>query len=230
MLCASAASEHSIRDIDSDTDDGFQTVDGRTKRRRHDALQCKIYTRDGEVIKQLNYYSHCAFAVDVEVATAVTSVKRRAEAAVENPAQGVEDNFLQHDSGQNDDNRILIFGRESRLQHLQTSQNWFVMTKKLGGAHPIFYALSSNKHCRTYVQMFQAINDLKDFEQAAIAATSECFAEMTINGCFFHLGKNMKKRLAEMGFTALYNDDPDFAFKAKMVLSLVFVAVTSGDP
>ncbi|KAF2898661.1 hypothetical protein ILUMI_07516, partial [Ignelater luminosus] len=39
MSCASVASEHSISDKDSDSDDGFQTVDGRTKRRRRASPQ-----------------------------------------------------------------------------------------------------------------------------------------------------------------------------------------------
>lgn len=172
------------------------------------------------------------------------------------PQQGLNENFLLHDSGPQDNNRIIIFGRETWLQHLQLSQNWFadgtfsisprlfsqvyvVMAKKLGGVHPIFYALLPNKQRRTYVQMFEAIKTLVpnlnplsiscDFEQAAIVAMQDCFPGVTIKGCFFHLAKNMKKRLAEMGHTALYNNDPDFALHAKMVISLAFVPINDLD-
>ncbi|KAF2884050.1 hypothetical protein ILUMI_22168 [Ignelater luminosus] len=149
--------------------------------------------QDGEVIKQLNFHSHDVFAVNVEVAT------------VENPAQVINE---------------CLGNLSQACQAPVTSQDfvYVVMAKKLGGVHPVLYALLPNKQRRTYVQMFQAIKGLLpnlnpacitcDIEQAAIAAMSECFPEVTIIECFFHLAKNMKKSLVEMGFTALYNDDP----------------------
>ena len=33
----------------------------------------------------------------------------------------------------------------------------------------------------------------------------------------------MQKHLARMGFTSLYNTDPDFALKAKMIITIAFV-------
>ena len=38
-----------------------------------------------------------------------------------------------------------------------------------------------------------------------------------IKGCFFHLAQNMQKHLARIGFTSLYNTDPDFALKATII-------------
>ncbi|KAB0805437.1 hypothetical protein PPYR_02407 [Photinus pyralis] len=39
----------------------------------------------------------------------------------------------------------------------------------------------------------------------------------------------MKKHLTDMGFVALYNNDAEFALKAKMVISLVFVPLDDLD-
>ncbi|XP_031342271.1 uncharacterized protein LOC116170185 [Photinus pyralis] len=278
--------------------------------------KARLHTQNGEVIKQLNDHSHDSSSVGVEVATVITTIKRRAESTVENTVQvinqcignlsqagqaaipntaalrkvirrkrneihnapldpavlgdlvipdaykvyrsegAVEENFLLHDSGRNDNNRILIFGRETWIQYLQSAQTWFVdgtfsiaprlfaqvyviMAKKLGGVHPILYALLPNKQRATYVQMFEAIKNLSpnlhpnsvscDFESAAISAISECFPDTAIRGCFFHLAKNMKKHLTDMGFVALYNNDAEFALKAKMVISLVFVPLDDLD-
>ena len=74
---------------------------------------------------------------------------------------GVQENCLLFDSGPSRD-RILIFGRQSWLQHLVTCDMWFtegtfsiasslfcqiytIMVKKHEGVHPVVYALLPNK-------------------------------------------------------------------------------------
>ncbi|XP_050515126.1 uncharacterized protein LOC126890310 [Diabrotica virgifera virgifera] len=140
-------------------------------------------------------------------------------------SDGVEENFLLADNGEGL-NRILIFGRDSWLQHLQTLSIWFadgtfpvatplfsqvhtVMATKNNGVHPIFYAFLPNKSRATYSHMFDLIKNLKpnlsptaihcDFEQAAFAGMKDCFPGVNINGCFFHLAQNMKKHVAQLG-------------------------------
>jgi len=46
---------------------------------------------------------------------------------------------------------------------------------------------------------------------------------------FFHLAQNMQKHLARLGFTSLYNTDPNFALKAKMIIALAFVPLNKID-
>ena len=46
---------------------------------------------------------------------------------------------------------------------------------------------------------------------------------------FFHLAQNMQKQLARMGFTSLYNTDPDFALKAKLIIAIAFVPLNKID-
>ena len=171
------------------------------------------------------------------------------------PQPGVEENFLLCDSGPGPD-RILIFGRQSWLQHLAASDIWFVdgtfsiapnlfsqiyviSAKKHGGVHPVVYALLPNKQRTTYIRMFELLKesepDLKptsivcDFEQAAHSAMRDSFPGIQIQGCFFHLSQNMHKHLDRLGFTSLYNADPDFALKAKMIFALAFVPLDKID-
>jgi len=119
--------------------------------------------------------------------------------------------FLLCDSGPGPD-RILIFGRQSWLHHLVTSDMWFVngtfsiapslfsqiyvmLAKEHGGVHPILYALLSNKQRNTYVRMFKLLKEMEpnlkptsmvcDFEQAAHCAMKDIFPDVQIKGCFF---------------------------------------------
>uniref|UniRef100_A0A6P7FMX7 Uncharacterized protein LOC114331989 n=1 Tax=Diabrotica virgifera virgifera TaxID=50390 RepID=A0A6P7FMX7_DIAVI len=164
---------------------------------------------------------------------------------------GVEENFLLADDGEGLQ-RILIFGRESWLQHLQTSDVWYgdgtfaiapslflqvytVIATKYNGVHPIFYAMLPNKTRSTYTRMFELIRQIVpnlqpraihcDFEQAAFKAMEDCFPGVDINGCFFHLAQNMKKQVAAMGYTREYNADPQFALNCRMLTALAFVPI-----
>ena len=152
------------------------------------------------------------------------------------------------DSGP-ESNCIIIFGRESWIHYLVES-TWFVdgtfniapilfsqvyciLAKKFDGVHPILYILLTNKQRATYIRMFEMVKSLVpnlrpecihcDFEQAAISAMTECFPGVKIRGCFFHLAQSMHRHIAAVGATRQYNNDPDFALKAKMILALAFV-------
>ena len=163
--------------------------------------------------------------------------------------------FLLCDSGPGRD-RILIFGRQSWLQHLVTCDMWFadgtfsnapsffcqiyiIIVKKHGGVDPAVYALLPHKQRTTYLKMFELLKEMEpnlkpssivcDFEQAAHSAMNETFTDVQIKGCFFHLAQNIQKYLARMGFTSLYNTDPDFASKAKMIIAIAFVPLNKFD-
>ncbi|KAK9694566.1 hypothetical protein QE152_g33449 [Popillia japonica] len=57
----------------------------------------------------------------------------------------------------------------------------------------------------------------------------DCFPEVNVKGCFFHLAQNMRKHLAEIGIISQYNHDAEFALRAKMVLALAFVPIADLD-
>ena len=166
-------------------------------------------------------------------------------------ASGERENFLIADSGPEND-RILIFGRQRWTSFLVDSEVWYcdgtfklaplifsqvyvIMVKRHGSVHPILYSLLPNKTRNTYTRMFRMIQNAIpgsttrtiscDFEQAAISAMRECFPNVRINGCFFHLAHNFHKHLKQMGLGIAYKNDPEFAIKAKMIVALSFVPV-----
>ena len=170
-------------------------------------------------------------------------------------SNGECENFLIADSGQSDD-RILIFGRESWTAFLLDSDVWYadgtfklapplftqvyvILARRHGGVHPILYALLPNKRRATYVRMFRMLHDtiprLKpraiscDFEQAAIMAMKECFPDVKIQGCYYHLAHNVHKHLKQIGLQVLYNNNSNFALSAKMITALCFVPVSQLD-
>ncbi len=132
--------------------------------------------------------------------------------------------FLLADSGPGN-NRILIFGREVNLDLLQTSQNWFmdgtfrtstvlfsqvfcILAERFGGVHPAIYALLPNKQRATYSRLFEMLLQIRpnlrptaitsDLELAIVQAATEAFQGVQINGCLFHLSRNMKKKIGQL--------------------------------
>ena len=82
---------------------------------------------------------------------------------------------------------------------------------------PIAYALLPNKNEVSYTRMLRLIRNawpalkpasiVMDFEKAMMNAVKECFPLTTrLDGCFFHLFKNVKKRLVREGLMSRYFD------------------------
>ena len=165
---------------------------------------------------------------------------------------GQTEDFLLWDSGENDINRIFLFGRQSngywsgQMKKLYVdgtfsispslfSQIYVVMAERGGFVLPVIYAMLPNKEGETYRRMFEAVkqvwpnlNPLSvsiDFEQAAIGALRSTFPNCAIHGCLFHLTKNMRRKLADESLLARYNSDPEFAVVARMIIALAFVPI-----
>ena len=171
------------------------------------------------------------------------------------PTPETEENFCLKDSGTNNE-RIIIFGRESWLEHMATSTTWYadgtfavapqlfyqvyiIMIRKNDGVHPVLYALLQNKQYATYMRMFAMVNEMIanagpaiincDFERAAFTAMKDSFPNVEVGGCLFHLSQNVLKQLSGFGLMCLYKSNPDFALHAKMITALFFVPVDDLD-
>ncbi|KAG7165191.1 putative MULE transposase domain-containing protein 8 [Homarus americanus] len=107
------------------------------------------------------------------------------------------------------------------------------MVKKHAGVHPVLYALLQNKQSVTCMRMIEMIREMVpnarpdaincDFEYAAFATMKDCFSDVEIRGCLFHLLQNLLKQIKSMGLMGSYNSNPDLALHAKMVTALSFV-------
>lgn len=162
---------------------------------------------------------------------------------------GVLENFLLYDS-HDDTCRFLIFGRESISSWINLAYQVFVdgtfsispplfdqvfviLAKRSGFVFPILYCLLPNKKEQTYTRMFRAVVQLFprfspssfscDFEMGVMNSIRTIFPASHINGCFFHLAKNMRKCLSKNNLLQFYNNDPDFALCARMIISIAFV-------
>jgi hypothetical protein len=165
---------------------------------------------------------------------------------------GTEELFLLSDSGQDDTNRILIFGRESHSRWSGQmervfmdgtfsitpplfSQVFVIMAKRGEYVFPVIYALLPNKQQLTYSQLFTTLVNIwpdfspasisLDFESALINAAQTKFPSAKIDGCLFHLMKNFRKHLSTAGLLQRYNTDSEFALRARMIPALAFVPV-----
>lgn len=113
------------------------------------------------------------------------------------------------------------------------AQVYTILAEIHGGVHPAIYALLPNKTRSTYIRLFEFLKAREpnlnpdtvccEFEYAAFTAMKRIFHGVTLHGCFFHLTKNMKKKLGELHLMTNYNTIPDFALKSKIITSLAFV-------
>ncbi|XP_018497019.1 uncharacterized protein LOC108864956 [Galendromus occidentalis] len=129
--------------------------------------------------------------------------------------------FLLGDSGPDDPERILIFGRSSTASWIGEvskiyvdgtfslapdlfSQIFLILAERPETVTPICYVLMSNKSEESYCKMLdmltlgwpnsnpQAIS--MDYEKALMNAFTAFFPVAQIHGCFFHLVQNMKNK------------------------------------
>ncbi|KAL7078050.1 hypothetical protein ACQ4LE_002649 [Meloidogyne hapla] len=163
---------------------------------------------------------------------------------------GVYEQFLLADSGEGDEERILIFGRESfqDWSHLIAElyvdgtflicpalfyQFFVVLARRNDYVLPIFYCLLPNKTENTYRRTFEMIRLIwpllnpdsisVDFEVAIHNAIRTVFPESHIRGCFFHFFQNLKKHLSAENLLNQYNNSPEFSIHCKMIVSLAFI-------
>ena len=158
--------------------------------------------------------------------------------------------FIKFDSGQNDHERIVLFGDPEMLRVHEKSNFWladgtFKVTLKMfyqfysihvslsGIAPACISAFLSNKTEKTYHHLLEALrilaldsrpeNILLDFEQAAaIQAFQKNFSVSKLSVCFFQLSKSFMRKIAELGLKNDYKTNHEFALALKMLLALAF--------
>ncbi|XP_018494087.1 uncharacterized protein LOC108863896 [Galendromus occidentalis] len=161
------------------------------------------------------------------------------------------ENFVVADSGEGDVDRIIIFGRESTREWIGLVQKLFVdgtfslspptfsqifvvLAERSQCVLPVAYALLPNKTAETYTRALSLLKNawpalsplavVMDFERAVMNAVRSVFSSDTrMDGCFFHLVKNIKLKLAGEGLMSRCSNDDEFALNARMIAALAFV-------
>lgn len=187
----------------------------------------------------------------------VRRAKRRDNAPAPNPQSKnfeIPDcyaDFVLHDSGRDDDQRILAFGHADLLAAL-SYDTWFgdgtftlvpgiyfqlyTIHAKVGSKYPpCIYFLLPNKTENTYKRMIDIVKTLVpnlapmtvllDFERAALNAFQDGFPTSRISGCFFHLSQSIIRKVQELGLKRRYETDIDFSILVKSLSALAFVPV-----
>ena len=158
-------------------------------------------------------------------------------------------NFTRFDSGQNNHERIILFGEPEMLRVLETSNFWladgtFKVTPKMfyqlysiyvslsGIAPACIYAFLPNKTEKTYHRFLEALKILApdrrpekillDYEQAAIQAIHKNFPESKLSGCFFNLSQSFMRIIVELGLKKDNETNHEFASAFKMLPALAF--------
>ncbi|XP_018497476.1 uncharacterized protein LOC108865185, partial [Galendromus occidentalis] len=193
-------------------------------------------TRDKVGIASLHYTSLASIDIPEEY--------RRYEST-----SGNFENFLLGDSGSDDSNQILIFGRASAVSWIGQvkklhvdgtfslapqlfSQLFVILAERPGCVVPIAFALLPNKTEDVYCKMLDMITlgwpdlsrgDFHGFEKALLNAFGAYFPNAEIHGCFFHLVQNLKKRVASCGLTRRYRNESDFALRVRMISAMAFL-------
>jgi hypothetical protein len=162
------------------------------------------------------------------------------------------ENFLLYDSGNNDNNRIIMFGTARNIALLNEFPHWCVDgTFKVAPqfftqvytvhalinnrALPMIYVLLNNKQQATYKRVFEKLMEIEptlrpesivsDFEISAINAINEVFPNAQITGCMFHLAQNLWKKIQKTHLVECYRENEDTRKKCKMLLALSYVPV-----
>ena len=158
--------------------------------------------------------------------------------------------FLTHDSGKDDPNRILVFCTEEGFDVLLNRPHWFADSTfksspeiyyELFSLHvyisgtvvPVLHALLPNKTTETYRRLLTRISEFRhfqpasvvtDFEMALIKAFSEVFPSAARTGCFFHLSQCIFRQVQGNGLLTQYNDN-EFSLFIRSLAALAFVPV-----
>ncbi|KAG0428611.1 hypothetical protein DMUE_5809, partial [Dictyocoela muelleri] len=161
--------------------------------------------------------------------------------------------FLIYDSGDSNNNRILIFSTNTHISYLEHSESWYcdgtfkscptgfeqvytIMGLIKRKCVPLVYILMKDRSKVSYLEALNVINSyLKkhakfitfDFEMAAFAAFSEIIKRSTLSCFFFHFTQYLFRKIQKNALMLNYNTNSNFRECFRMVLDLAYVPIES---
>lgn len=159
--------------------------------------------------------------------------------------------FLIFDSGVESDNRFVIFSYNFKKKFIEKSKNllidgtfrstppgfYQILTiygELFGRFYPLIYILLKNKLETSYMQSLEKVKEfflvepefiICDFEKALINAIRNQFRSSRINGCLFHFGQSIWKRIQSSSLVNIYKTDTFFKKGVKLMILCSFVPV-----
>ena len=159
--------------------------------------------------------------------------------------------LLLFDSGNDDADRILVFGTQQTLDVIAEADDLFLdgtfkivpelffqlytvhaMTRS-GYMIPCIYALLPNKTRATYQRLLSELKRLRpdmnpttimiDFEQAAIGALQAAFPQANLTGCLFYLSQCVYRKVTTEGLATQYAADANISLHMRMLPAIAFV-------
>lgn len=158
-----------------------------------------------------------------------------------------QEKFLLDDSGEDDNERVIIFSTEKNIELMNSSPNCdgtfavspiifyqqYTINVVLNGKNlPVVYALLCNKKEDTYNKLFSMLNHyiknqpkniLTDFEKAVLNALRLAYPGTRLVGCYFHLVQNFWKHVQALSLVKLYAVDEEIRKIFKFLQALAFV-------
>lgn len=155
-----------------------------------------------------------------------------------------------HDSGADDENRILALGDLELARALENEELWladgtfavvptfffqlYTIHTKVGNSYPpCIYFLLPGKSQEIYGRMLAIVRQLLpnaepqeillDFENAAQNAFKLAFPNTDVKGCQFHLSQAVLRKVGQLGLKDRFQNDVDFNLLVKSLTALSFV-------
>ncbi|CAF1118359.1 unnamed protein product, partial [Brachionus calyciflorus] len=146
-------------------------------------------------------------------------------------------NFILHESGNDDLERLIILATEDNLNVLNNDPVWFIdgtfeISPKVyhqlftineiqkNRNLPLVYAFLANKQESTYTRFFNVISKyitnkpayiMCDFEKAVVNSVKKHFPKASVGGCCFHLTSNIWKYVKNNGLKTVFSNDLEFS-------------------
>lgn len=161
-------------------------------------------------------------------------------------------NFLFHDNGPNEKERIIIFATEQALKFLAKCDHWF-MDGTVSSAPALFsqvysihgnckgwrealvFIACTNKTAGTYKYVFDKLKEKQptlspnqinvDCELAAINAAQSAFPHTKVQLCWFHIKQSVIRNLGTNNLKMRYESDSVFANEVRQMISVAFLPV-----
>lgn len=156
--------------------------------------------------------------------------------------------YVLFDSGREDANRIIIFGKNDLLKFLERKTRWIadgtfkvvpelffqlysIHVQEDSTSWPCVLALLPGKSEEIYTRLLSALKNLipeaaptrilTDFEMAAMNSFRVVFPTAEISGCFFHLSQAVLRKVGALGLKNMYESNVDnIAISIKMLCAL----------